>query len=144
VLGGADGAAARGLTRVPGGVVRIEITIGFPAKGAPGYRRPVHRTLTRRAVVAEVVSATDALPAARPHGACPMIMRLGPELSVVFSNASGMQLAVASVDVAYGSRSDSGASFCFPIRFMGAGRSADLLGNSWVRLMGRLAGTTIS
>ena len=142
MLGAAVPAWAAG--RVPGGVTNVTIAISFPLKGGPGYHRPVRRTLSRRAAVAEVVQATDALPAARRHGVCPMIMRLGPELSVTFRNSSGTQLAVATVDVAYGSRGDSGASFCFPIRYMSAGGSADLLGNGWVRFMGRLTGTTIS
>jgi len=130
--------------RVPAGVTSVSIAIGFPQKGAPGYRTPVHRSLTRHAAVAEVVQATDALPVARRHVMCPMIMRLGPLLSVTFRSSSGAQLAVATVNVAYGSRGDSGASFCFPIHFVSTSGSAALLGNGWVRLMGRLAGTTIS
>ncbi len=130
--------------RLPSGVARVYITVSSPLKTISGHHKPVHKLLTRAAAVAEAVDATDALPVAKLRGVCPMIMRLGPELTVVFRNSSGTELAAASVQVVDGPRGQSGSSACFPIRFTSAGRISDLLGNSWVRLMGKLAGISIS
>jgi hypothetical protein len=73
-----------------------------------------------------------------------MIMRLGPDLTVVFRNSSGTALAEVSVQVADGTKGDSGSSACFPIRFISGGKSQSLVGNSFVRMMGRMLGTAIS
>jgi hypothetical protein len=104
----------------------------------------MHRAVTRAATVAAVVRATDALSAPRIVGACPMIMVLGPELTVVYRNSRGTALAQAQVQVRAGSRGDSGSSVCFPIHFTSAGRSQSLVGNSFVRMIGRLLGANIS
>ena len=139
----ADGARTAG--RVPSGVTKVSIAISFPLTTPSGQRhKPVHVSLTRSATVAEAVAATNALPLAKMRGMCPMYMRIGPVLTVVFRNSGGSQLATATVDVTQGSKGDSGASACFPIRYVSSGSSSSLTGNSWVRLMGRLAGTAIS
>jgi hypothetical protein len=130
--------------RLPSGITRVYLTISFPLATGSGAHKPVHRTLTRAATVAEAVDATDALPVAKVHVMCPMFMRDGPDLTVVFKNAHGTQVAGAEVQVVPGSKGDSGSSPCFPIRFTSAGKISDLLGNGWVRMMGRLAGTSIS
>jgi hypothetical protein len=130
--------------RLPSGITRVYLTISFPLQTVSGSHKPVHKTLTKAASVAEAVDATDALPVAKVRGMCPMIMRVGPELTVVFKNAHGTQVAAAEVQVTQGSKGDSGSSACFPIRFTSSGRISDLLGNSWVRTMGKLAGTSIS
>lgn len=135
---------ARTAHHLPSGITKLDVSISFPLRSGSGRHRPVRLTLTKPATVARVVGAIDALPLAKIRGMCPMIMRIGPVLTVVFRSASGAQLAVASVDVAQGSRGDSGSSACFPIRLFSAGRTTDLLGNGWVRLMGRLSGTAIS
>ena len=136
---------SRTATRVPRGVTRINISITFPLTTGSNRHRPAHVTLTRAATVAEVVAATDALPPAKTRGImCPMYMRIGPVLTVVFRNSGGSEVADATVDVTQGSKGDSGSSACFPIRFSSSGNSASLLGNSWVRLMGKLAGSAIS
>ncbi|MDE3131920.1 MAG: hypothetical protein KGL16_12275 [Acidobacteriota bacterium] len=123
-----------------------------------GTGKSVHRILTKPATVRGVVRATDALQAARVVGACPMIMVLGPRLMVLFRGAragggagSGgtggggrPTLAQAQVQVTYGSRGSSGSSACFPIRYASGAHSATLVGNNWVRLIGRLIGTAIS
>ena len=140
----AAAAPALAAGRLPGGIARISVTISSPLKTGSGSRKPVHVTLSRAATVAMVVKATNALRVARVHGACPMFMRVGPELSVVFRNSKGTELAAAWVAVTQGSRGDSGSSFCFPIRLVSSGRTTDLLGNGWVRMIGRLAGTAIS
>lgn len=137
-------APALASNRVPHGVTKVEIAVNFPLRTVSGYHKPVHVTLTKAAAVAEVVNATDALPVAKMRGVCPMIMRIGPELTVSFRNASGAEIGVAAVAVAQGSKGESGSSPCFPIRFTSAGKTSDLLGNHWVRLMGKLAGTAIS
>lgn len=130
--------------RLPSGITKISVTISFPLRTGSGYRKTVHVALTRPPTVAEVVKATAALPVANARGVCPMFMRLGPELTVVFRNASGTEVAAAEVAVIQGSKGESGSSACFPIRLTTAGKSSDLLGNSWVRMMGKLAGTAIS
>lgn len=135
---------ARADGRLPAAVTKISVSISFPLRTVSGRHRPVHLTLTRASTVADVIAATNALPAAKARGMCPMIMRIGPVLTVVFRNAAGAALATATVDVAQGSKGDSGSSYCFPIHFASAGQATALIGNGWVRLIGRLAGTAIS
>jgi hypothetical protein len=130
--------------RLPSGITRVYLTISFPMTTGSGSHKPVHKTLSKAASVAEAVDATNALPIAKVHVMCPMIMRVGPELTVVFKNAHGNQVAAAQVQVTQGSKGDSGSSACFPIRFTSSGKISDLLGNSWVRTMGKLVGTSIS
>jgi hypothetical protein len=130
--------------RLPSGITKVYLTISFPLKTVSGSHKPVHKTLTKTSAVAEAVDATNALPIAKVRGVCPMIMRVGPELTVVFKNAHGVQVAAAEVQVTQGSKGESGSSACFPIRFTSSGKISDLLGNSWVRTMGKLAGTPIS
>jgi hypothetical protein len=137
-------ATALASDRVPRGVTRISATLTFPLATPSGGHRTVHRTLTRAATVAEVVSATDALPVTHRHIMCPMIVRLGPVLTVIFRNARGSAVAEAQVQVVQGAHGDSGASPCFPIRFTRGRTDAALVGNGWVRMMGRLIGTAIS
>lgn len=129
--------------RVPKGVTKISVTITFPLK-APATHKPVRRTLTKPATVAQVVSATDGLQAATNPGVCPMLMRLGPELTVIFRNGKGAMLAEATAQVTPGNRGNDGSSPCFPIRYTSASKGAALLGNRWIRMMGRLVGTSIS
>jgi hypothetical protein len=135
-------APAFAANRVPSGVTRVSVTLTF--EPTSGTRAPEHRTYTKAKTVAGIVNATDALPGAKIHGVCPMIMRLGPDLTVVFRNSSGTELAEATVQVVNGTKGDSGSSSCFPIRFTSAGKGQSLLGNSFVRMMGRLLGTPIS
>lgn len=130
--------------RVPHGVARISVTLAFPLATPSGGHRTEHRTLAREATIAEVVRATDALQVAHRHIICPMMVRLGPVLTVVFRNARGSAVAEAVVQVVTGSRGDSGSSPCFPIRFTRGRTDTALVGNSWVRMMGRLIGTAIS
>jgi hypothetical protein len=129
---------------LPSGVNKISVTLTFPLKTVSGSQNTVRRTLTKAATVAEVVSATNALPTAAVRGVCPMLVVLGPELTVVFRNSSGTELAAAQVQVVQGSRGESGSSRCFPIRLISSGKDTNLLGNSWVRLIGRLIGKSIS
>jgi hypothetical protein len=128
--------------RVPSGVTRVSVTLTFTPTS--GTRKPELRTYTKAKTVAGIVNATDALALAKIHGVCPMIMRLGPDLTVVFRNSSGTELAEETVQVVDGTKGDSGSSACFPIRFTSAGKGQSLLGNSFVRMMGRLLGTPIS
>lgn len=144
LLGIAAGASAGGFERVPSPVAKISIAISSPLKSVTGYHKPVHRTLTSASALASAVKATDALPVAKLRGVCPMIIRLGPELTVTFRNSRGTALAVAEVAVTFGSKGQSATSPCFPIRFTSGNRTTVLLGNGWVRLMGKLAGTAIS
>ena len=137
-------ALAASANRVPKGVTRISATVTYPLKTGPGSHKPVHRTLTRVASVAQVVKATDALPVAHVVGACPMLMVLGPELTVIYTNSKGATLAQVRVQVVAGNRGDSGSTVCSPIRFVSGRRSASLLGNSWVRMIGKLIGADIS
>ena len=130
--------------RVPSGVRTIRVALTDPLKRGPGAHRPVYKTLTRASTVAAVVAATRALPVAKQHGVCPMIMRIGPDLTVSFRNAAGTTVAQAQVEVAIGSSGQSGSTPCFPIRLVSSGKLTDLLGNSWVRMIGRLIGVTIS
>lgn len=136
-------APALAAARVPGGVTRVSVTLTF-APSSSGTRSPEHRTFTKASSVAQVVNATDALQTAKLRGMCPMIMRLGPELTVIFRNSSGTALAEETVQVVDGTKGDSASSACFPIRFTSAGKGQSLLGNSFVRMMGRLLGTAIS
>lgn len=129
--------------RVPSGVTRVSVTLTFEPTSS-NTRSPERRTFTRASSVTQIVKATDALQTAKVRGMCPMIMRIGPELTVVFRNASGTALAEETVQVVDGTKGDSGSSACFPIRFTSAGKGQSLLGNSFVRMMGRLLGTAIS
>ena len=142
VLGPA--APAFAANHLPSGVKKISVTLTFPLKTVSGSENTVRRTLTKAATVAEVVSATNALPTAAVRGVCPMLEVLGPELTVVFRNSSGTALATAQVQVVQGSRGESGSTRCFPIRLISSGKDTDLLGNGWVRLIGRLIGKSIS
>lgn len=129
--------------RVPAGVKRISVALTFPLVGS-GTHKAVHRTLTKTATVRRVVGSLDALRAATVHGVCPMFMRLGPQLTVVYRGSSGQMLAETKVLVALGSTGTSGSSYCFPITFTGGSQSQRLVGNSYVRLIGRMIGTPIS
>jgi hypothetical protein len=129
--------------RVPSGVTRVSVTLTFEPTSS-NTRSPERRTFTRASSVTQIVKATDALQTAKVRGMCPMIMRIGPELTVVFRNANGTALAEETVQVVDGIKGDSGSSACFPIRFTSAGKGQSLLGNSFVRMMGRLLGTAIS
>lgn len=144
IVGLAAPALALASDRVPHGVTRISVTLTFPLATPSGSHRAGHRTLARAATIAEVVRATDALPVAHLHIMCPMIVRLGPVLTVIFRNARGSAVAEAQVQVVPGSHGDSGSSPCFPIRFTRGHTDAALVGNRWVRMMGRLIGTAIS
>jgi hypothetical protein len=140
LLGLGAPALALSTRRVPSTAARIGVTLTFPL----GSRGPEHRNLTKAATVVEVVRATNALRTAQTRGVCPMIMRLGPVLTVVFRNARGSQLAEAEVQVVQGTHGNSGSSRCFPIRFTRGRQDAALVGNGWVRLIGHLIGTAIS
>lgn len=129
--------------RVPTGVKRINVTLTFPLQGN-GPHKAVRRTLTKTATVRHLVGALDLLKAATVHGVCPMFLRLGPELTVIFRGSSGQRLAETKVQVALGSSGSSGTSYCFPITFSAGSQSQRLLGNGYVRLVGRLIGTAIS
>jgi hypothetical protein len=130
--------------RVPANVRQIAVTLTFPPQ-AGGTRRPVRRTLTAAANVRRVIQAADALEAAPTHIMCPMIVFLGPQLTVAFkAGRTGSTLAEAQVEVTLGTRGSSGESGCFPIRFFARGSHEALVGNSFVRLIGRLIGIAIS
>ena len=139
-------ARASGTARVPVGVRQIVVTLSFLPSG-DGHHRSRERTLTRRASVREVVQAADRLTPAVIRGACPLFMRLGPDLTVVFRGGrrDRLTLAQARVQVVLGRHGDSGASACFPIYFTaGRGGEEPLVGNGFVRLVGRLIGQAIS
>ncbi len=139
-------ARASETARVPVGVRQIDVTLSFLPSGE-GHYRSLERTLKRRASVREVVQAADRLTPAVIRGACPLFMRLGPDLTVVFRGGrhDRLTLAQARVQVMLGRRGDSGSSACFPITFYTAdGRMQPLVGNSFVRLIGRLIGQAIS
>jgi hypothetical protein len=129
--------------RVPSAVRKVSVTLTFEPSSS-NTRTPEHRTFTKAASVAQIVDATNALVVPKFHGACPMIMRLGPELTVVYRNASGTALAEASVQVVDGNKGDSGSSACFPIHYTSGGEEQSLVGNSFIRMMGRMLGTAIS
>jgi hypothetical protein len=141
LLGSAAPASAS--NRVPKGITKVSVSLTFPTN-FPSSEKPVRRTLTKASTVAEVVDATNALPVAVYRGDCPMVMRLGPELTVSFRNAGGTAVAQVLTQVTTGSRGGDGTSPCFPIHFTSKGKTASLLGNSWIRMMGRLIGRTIS
>jgi hypothetical protein len=141
MLGLAAPAFAAG--RVPSGVTRISVTL-TATPTISNTPSPKHRNFTKAKSVTQIVNATNALPVAKIRGACPMIMRLGPDLTVVFRNSSGTAVAEVTVQVVDGTKGDSGSSACFPIRFSSAGKGEALLGNSFVRMIGRLLGTAIS
>jgi hypothetical protein len=144
----ATGAAAPALAtnRVPGNVRQIAVTLTFPPRVGDS-RRPVRRTLTRRLTVQRVITAVDALNTAKQRIMCPMIMVLGPELTIVFRAGparSNPALAQAQVEVTLGTHGSSGSNPCFPIRFSARGVETPLIGNRFVRLIGGLIGTPIS
>ena len=136
-------APAMAAGRVPKGVSKISVRLTFPLN-QPNAHKPVRKTLTKTATVAQLVSATNALQTSTKAGICPMIVRLAPVLTVVFRSASGATLAEATTQATLGSRGNDGSNSCFPIRYSSPGKSAALLGNSWIRLVGRLIGTPIS
>lgn len=130
--------------RVPSGVKRVSVTLTFPPQTS-GSRKPVRRTFTTTAKVHNIVNAANSLQIAKVRGLCPMFVRLGPELTVVFRGGSGSSsLAEVKVEVALGSKGSSGSSACFPIHFTTSGSQQALVGNSFVRLVGRMIGTAIS
>ena len=135
--------AAFASDRIPTGVRRINVTLTYPVS-LKGSKPALHRTLTKTATVQKVVGAADVLRAAKVAGVCPMYMRAGSELTVIFRGASGQILAETRVQVAFGSHGTSGTSACFPIQFSAGSQNQRLLGNSYVRLVGRLIGTAIS
>ena len=130
--------------RVPSGVTRVSVALTAPPASAGGSHASAHRTFTRAAKIAEIVNATDALKVATARGACPMIMVLGPHLTVVFRNSGGTIVAEETVQVVYGSKGDSGSSNCFPIHFSSGSTGQSLVGNSFIRTIGRMIGTPIS
>lgn len=137
-------AAAMATSRVPKGITKVNVTLTIPASGST-TRGTQHKTITKAASVAAIVSATDGLqPPSTKHIMCPMIMRLGPALTVIFRNAKGVEVAEATAQVTLGSKGDDGTSPCFPIRLVMGGKSSALLGNGWIRMMGRMIGTAIS
>lgn len=142
LLGFAAPAMAAG--RVPKGVTKVSFTLTFPLQQQPTARAPEHKTITNAASVAKIVTATNGLQPVTNPGVCPMVMRISDELTVVFRNAKGVMLAEATSFVALGSRGTDGSSPCFPIRYTSGRKFADVLGNSWIRLMGRMIGTAIS
>lgn len=138
--------APRTSGRVPGGVTRVSVTLTFPPH-AGGTRRALHRTLTGARAVRAVVGGLDSLRPARVRGMCPQYLRLAPALSVVLRSGTGSvhpALAEAQVAVSLGTHGASGSSACFPIHFSSRGHSEALIGNGFVRLIGRLVGTSIS
>lgn len=129
--------------RVPSGVRHVSVILTFPPRVGGASRLPVRRLFRGAARVRELVDAADALKPARRRGLCPDYLRLGPELTVAFRGRRSV-LATAQVGVASGSRGSSGSSACFPIHFSSRGRVQALVGNGFVRLVGRLIGTAIS
>ena len=137
-------APAMATSRVPKGITKVSLTLTIPAS-ASSARGTQRKTITKAASVAAIVSATNALQApSTKHMICPMIMRLGPDLTVIFRNAKGVEVAEATAQVTLGSKGSDGTSPCFPIRLVMGGKSTPLLGNSWIRMMGRMIGTAIS
>jgi hypothetical protein len=136
---------AGGSARIPPGVRQIVVSLTF-LPGGHGYES-LTRRLDRGASVREVVQAADRLTPAVIRGACPQLMRLGPDLEVLFKGGrrDRLTLAQAHVQITLGDRGDSGASACFPIELSTAGGDErPLVGNSFVRLIGRLIGKAIS
>lgn len=115
-------AAAMATTRVPKGITKVSLTLTLPPS-TTNARTPEHKTITKAASVAAIVSATNALQPAIRHGMCPMILRLGPELTVSFRNAKGATVASASAAVTLGSTSNDGTSACSPIRLFNGGKT---------------------
>jgi len=142
IAAGASGARIAG--HVPPGVQRVRITLTLIGPTAAPGRGVRTRTLTRRVAVRLAIQAADALVPATTHYACPMYMRVGPVLVVSYLSRSGAVRAQARVEVALGSKGSSGSNACFPISFTAGGRTEALLGEGYVRLMGRLLGVTIS
>jgi hypothetical protein len=129
--------------RVPSGVTHVSVTL-TSAPTSSGANAPKARTFTKAASVSQIVRAANALPVATIRGACPMIMRFGPELTVVFRDSRGTAVAEVTVQVVVGTKGDSGSSNCFPIHFIRGNQGQSLVGNGFVRMMGRMLGTTIS
>jgi hypothetical protein len=121
----------------------VSVTLTFES-ASTNTRGPARKTFTKASSVAQIVDATDALKTATIRGACPMIMRVGPTLTVVFRNSKGTALAEETVQVVNGSRGDSGSSACFPIHYTSGGQGWSLVGNGFIRTVGRMLGTPIS
>ena len=121
---------------------RIVVALTFPT-AMQGAGRPIHRTFTHPSKVSAVVNAADMLNAAPLHAMCPMFLRVGPQLTVVFRHGATV-LAELAVAVTLGTHGYSGASACFPIHFTSRGHNQALVGNSFVRKIGSLIGTAIS
>jgi hypothetical protein len=129
---------------VPTSAKVVDVTLTY---APPVTKKPVHRAFTGHNQVSAVVEAIDALPPARSRGVmCPMILMLGPTLTVVFrAGPAGPALAEARVHVALGTHGSSGSSVCSPISYWIRDRQqTPLLGNSFVRMVGRLIGVKIS
>src|SRR5579875_2762523 len=88
--------------RVPTGVKRISVTLTLPLQTG-GTHKWVRRTVSNAATVHRLVAAADLLHPARSERVCPMLVRFGPELTVVFRGASGRTLAQTKVQVTLGS-----------------------------------------
>ena len=129
--------------RIPTGVKKVDVTLTFPPT-AGGSKKTVRRTMTKAATLQKLVDAVDVLRTAKTVAVCPMFIRLSPVLTVVFEGSSGQTLAETRVQVEQGSHGTSGSSFCFPIQFTAGSANQRLVGNSYVRLVGRLIGTPIS
>jgi hypothetical protein len=143
--------------RVPTGVKKINVTLTFPPSSG-GSKKAVRRTITKASTVNKMVNAADVLrtpqsvkmcPMAVPLGSKsarirPLFIRLSPVLTVVFKGSSGQTLAQTRVQVVQGSHGTSGSTYCFPIDFTAGNANERLIGNSFVRLVGRMIGTQIS
>lgn len=136
-------ASAAQTPRVPSGAKLVDVTITFPQTEP---RKPVRRAITSPRAVAGLIRAADALKAPPPGNfVCPMFMILEPSLTVVFkAGRAGPALAQAQLPVSLGTAGSSGSSRCFPIHFSSRGREQSLLGNGFVRLVGRTIGVQLS
>jgi hypothetical protein len=139
------GATASG--RMPAGVRRAMVTVTFPpTPNAPTH--PIRRLITNAKKVHALIAAVNALKPATTHLMCPAIEVLGPVLTVVYRAGPGPahpDIAQTKVKVTTGTHGSSGSSSCFPIAFSaGSTHSAALTSNSYVRLVGRLSGISIS
>ena len=136
-------ASAAQTPRVPSGTRLVDVTVTFPQTKP---HRPVRRAIKSPRAVAELIRAADALKIP-PSGnfVCPMFMILEPSLTVTFrAGPAGPALAQAQLPVSLGTAGSSGSSRCFPIHFSSRGREQSLLGNSFVRLVGRTIGVQLS
>ncbi len=136
-------ASAAQTARVPSGVKVVDVKITFPQTKP---RKPVSRSITSPHAVAELIRAADALKTPSPGNfVCPMFMILEPSLTVVFrAGPAGPTLAQAQLPVSLGTAGASGSSRCFPIHFSSRGREQSLLGNGFVRRVGRTIGVQLS